>query len=262
MGSITAVYDTPMQLPANTFAKETEYGVSVFERWNQDADSLTALYPDCGSVLNLTAENNGTVHLYAVWDDCPWIVAEDVYYTLEEAQSGRITYEELMSQAVAHDREDGSPVLPGYNPEKGTTFQLIDYQPSDFTEFEHDGSVTETYEVIDSAGSRYTKMITVHVVDTSFREMPPVGTTRFISEKYYQESYQNGGLEADSLWKTDAGYRTVLEGAFANSRNNTPLVSYEFTYEQIQQMKEFKENNGVGNSESGDALQRFYEQFM
>lgn len=44
---------------------------------------------------------------------------------------------------------------------------LIDYQPSDFTEFEHDGSVTETYEVIDSAESRYTKMITVHVVDST-----------------------------------------------------------------------------------------------
>ena len=69
-------------------------------------------------------------------------------------------------------------------------------------------------------------------------------------------------MEADLLWKTDAGYRVALEGAFANSRNNTSLVSYEFTYEQIQQMKQFVENNGVGNSESEDALQRFYEQFM
>lgn len=120
MESITAVYDTPMQLPANTFAKETEYGVSVFEGWNRDAESLISLYPDCGTILNLTAENNGTVYLYAVWDDCPWIVAEDVYYTLEEAQNGQITYNELMSHASAHDREDGSPVLPGYNPEKGT----------------------------------------------------------------------------------------------------------------------------------------------
>ena len=262
MESITAVYDTPIQLPANRFTKETEYGVSVFEGWNRDATSLISSYPHCGTVLNLTAENNGTVHLYAVWDDCPWIIAEDVYYTLEEAQSGQITYDELMSHASAHDREDGSPVLPGYNPEKGTTFQLIDYQPSDFNQFEHDGSVTETYEVIDSAGSRYTKMITIHVVDTSFREILPVGTTRFISEKYYQESYQNGGLDADSIWKTDARYRTVLESAFANSRNNTPIVSYTFTYEEIQQMKAFVENNGIGNSESGDALQRFYEQFM
>ena len=63
-------------------------------------------------------------------------------------------------------------------------------------------------------------------------------------------------------WKTDAGYRTALESAFVNSRNGTPIVSYEFTHEQIQQMKEFVENNGIGNSESGDALQRFYEQFM
>ena len=132
----------------------------------------------------------------------------------------------------------------------------------DFTQFQHDGSVTETYEVIDSAGSRYTKMITVHVVDTSFREILPVGTTRFINEKYYQKAYQNGGLKADSIWKTDVGHRTALERAFANGRNNTPVVSYSFTYEQIQQMKAFVENNGIGNSESGDALQRFYEQFM
>ena len=67
-------------------------------------------------VRNLVAEDGGEITLYAVWDDCPWIQAQDLYYTLEQAQSGFITEEEILSHATATDREDGSPILPGTNP--------------------------------------------------------------------------------------------------------------------------------------------------
>ncbi len=42
--------------------------------------------------------------------------AQDLYYTLEQAQSGFITEEEILSHATAIDREDGSPILPGNKP--------------------------------------------------------------------------------------------------------------------------------------------------
>lgn len=67
-------------------------------------------------VRNLVAEDGGEITLYAAWDDCPWIQAQDLYYTLEQAQSGFITEEEILSHATATDREDGSPILPGTNP--------------------------------------------------------------------------------------------------------------------------------------------------
>lgn len=33
-------------------------------------------------------QNGAMITLYASWDDCPWIVATNLYYTLEQAQQG------------------------------------------------------------------------------------------------------------------------------------------------------------------------------
>ena len=77
----------------------------------------------------VTDQNGATITLYAVWDDCPWIKATDLYYTLEQAQSGFITEEEILSHAAASDREDGSPIPPGFH-ENGTSFSIAEYAPS------------------------------------------------------------------------------------------------------------------------------------
>lgn len=212
-------------------------------------------------VRNLTEENNATVTLYAVWDDCPWIQAGDLYYTLKQAQSGFITQAEILSHATASDREDGSPIEPGFH-EDGTSFSIPDYQESDFTQFQQEGSVTENLTVVDSVGSVYKKQITVHIVDTTTVAVKPVGTTRFINEYYYNQPYENGGFEDNSIWKTEPEYKEKIGRAFKNLENDTPEKSYTFTHEDVLEMKKFVERNGIGNSQSEDALSRFYEQFM
>ena len=58
-------------------------------------------------------QNGAMITLYASWDDCPWIVATNLYYTLEQAQQGGITDSEILSHATASDREDGSPIEAG-----------------------------------------------------------------------------------------------------------------------------------------------------
>ena len=113
--------------------------------------------------LGLTDTNGATITLYAAWDDCPWIVAENLYYTLTQAQSGFITQDEILSHATAYDREDGSPITPGVH-ENGTSFTIPDYFPTDFTQFEHEGSCTENLTVVDSVGNTYRKQITVYIV--------------------------------------------------------------------------------------------------
>ena len=40
-------------------------------------------------------QNGAMITLYASWDDCPWIVATNLYYTLEQAQQGVITDSEI-----------------------------------------------------------------------------------------------------------------------------------------------------------------------
>ena len=177
------------------------------------------------------------------------------------AQNGEITEEKLLSYARAFDKEDGE-IAAGEDAEKGTSFTVMDYMEEDFTGFEHEGSVTETYQVIDSAGNQYQKQITVYVVDTAAKEIKPVGTTRFINEKYFGKSAEQGGLANDSIWRTDTDYNNTLKQALENLKNDTPVKSYSFTHEQVLEMKEFIEMNGIGNSKNPDALSRFYEQFM
>lgn len=211
--------------------------------------------------LGLTDTNGATITLYAAWDDCPWIVAENLYYTLTQAQSGFITQDEILSHATAYDREDGSPITPGVH-ENGTSFTIPDYSPTDFTQFEHEGSCTENLTVVDSVGNTYRKQITVYIVDTTPVAVKPEGTTRFINEYYYNQPYENGGLEDNSIWKTDPEYAAVLQQAFDNLKNDTPVETYYFTHEGVLEMKQFIDANGFGNTQNEDALNRFYDQFM
>ena len=96
----------------------------------------------------------------------------------------------------------------------------------------------------------------------TLREVDAPGMTRFINEYYYKQPYENGGLKDDSVWKADPEYRAVLEEAFSNLRNNTPEETYYFTHETVLDMKEFINENGFWNTESGDALLRFYNRFQ
>ena len=231
---------------------------SFIPQWTAGTSIAVA---DLTNAAGVTDQNGATITLYAVWDDCPWIVAENLYYTLTQAQSGYITDSEILSHATAYDREDGSPIEPGFH-ENGTSFSIPDYQASDFTQFRREGSCTENLTVVDSTGSTYYKQITVYVVDTTAVAVEPEGTTRFINEYYYTQPEANGGLAADSIWLTDPEYAAALQTAFANSRNGTAEEVYEFSHEDILAMKQFIDDNGFGNTRSDDALTRFYNQFM
>ncbi len=240
---------------------------SVFLGWSLE-DKKGDLEPQwkAGETIDMKAlteaagvvgQNGATITLYAVWDDCPWIQAADLYYTLEQAQSGFITQEEILSHATASDREDGSPILPGFH-ENGTSFSIPDYAPADFTQFQKSGSCTENLTVVDSAGSIYKKQITVHIVDTAPMPAETAETTRFINEHYYGQSYENGGLADDSVWKTDAEYVAALRAAFDNLENDTPVQTYSFTHEEMLAMREHMLKAGNGT----ESLQDFYDRFL
>ena len=211
--------------------------------------------------LGVTDQNGANITLYASWDDCPWIVAVNLYYTLRQAQQGFITDSEILSHATASDREDGSPIEPGFH-ENGTSFSIPDYQAADFTQFRHEGSCTENLTVVDSVGSMYYKQITVYVVDTAAVDVKLDGTTRFISEKYYGKSYEQGGLEDNSVWKTDPEYVAALRTAFDNLKNDTPIATYRINYDTRQAINEYVDAHGFGNSREAGALQGLYELYL
>ena len=270
-----ALLTGPVTLPAVTadgpYTHRNENGPSTFIGWDTDAGHYPAdcAYANGATVDALTDEHyqgeehepQGVVVLYAVWDECPYIVAYDRYYTLEQAQNGEITLDELMSHATATDREDGL-VPPGGDVSKGNDFTIIDYQPTDFTVFEHDGWVTETYQVTDSAGNIYKKMVTIHVVDCSLKVIKPTKYTRFINEKYYNTPYEYGGLPDHSIWKTNPEYRAIIEQNFEHQRNGTYIMRFELDHETILQMKAFTTAHGVGNAKYPGALKEFYNRFL
>ena len=245
---------------------------SVFMGWSLE-DGKDTFIPQwkAGDIArNLVAEDGGEITLYAVWDDCPWIQAQDLYYTLEQAQSGFITEEEILSHATATDREDGSPILPGTNPapsdpEVFTSFTIPDYQAEEFTNLQHDFATSENLTVVDHVGNTYVKQIMVHVTDTTPKkptQMDLTGVTRFINSKYYNKSFEEGGLEDNSIWKVDPEYKAALESALNNMDHDTPVETYVFSKETIKQMKQYVETHGIGNSKEPDALRNFYNLFL
>ena len=242
---------------------------SIFMGWalEDGKDTFIPKWEAGDIVQNLVAEDGGEITLYAVWDDCPWIQAQDLYYTLEQAQSGFITEEEILSHATATDREDGSPILPGTNPapsdpEVFTSFTIPDYQESEFTNLQHDFATSENLTVVDHTGNTYVKQIMVYVVDTTPVVEKPEGKTRFISEKYFKLDHEHGGLEENSIWMTNPEYHAALQRAFDNLKNDTPEDEFLIPHETILEMKQYVQEHGIGNSKEPGALTEFYNRFM
>ena len=240
----------------------TEYTTADFFALARDAEAITygSISQDYQGISpQLNSKNMAVVNMYRVWDYGPLVEAYDLYYTLEQAKSGYITEEELLSHALATDEEDGM-IEAGEHEEN--SFRILDYTPEDFTSFEDSGSVTETYVATDRAGNRTRLQVTVYIIDTAPDKILPDRTVRFISEKYYRASESGGGLAEDSVWYTDLNYKEQIERAFANEKNNTPQEIYVFEHEDILKMQEFMDENGVCNEKSEDAKTQFYKQFM
>ena len=242
---------------------------SIFMGWalEDGKDTFIPQWKAGDIVRNLVAEDGGEITLYAVWDDCPWIQAQDLYYTLEQAQSGFITEEEILNHATATDREDGSPILPGTNPapsdpEVFTFFTIPDYQAGEFTNLQHDFATSENLTVVDHTGNTYVKQIMVYVVDTTPVVEKPEGKTRFISEKYFKLDHEHGGLEENSIWMIDPEYHSALQNAFNNLKNDTPEDEFLIPHETILEMKQYVQDHGIGNSKEPGALTEFYNRFM
>lgn len=230
MEDISAVYDQDIILPPNQFVRTTEEGGSVFTGWNLENGIYDAEFADQETVRNLTTEDGAVVTLYAIWDDCPKIEAVDRYFSLSSAQQGKITEEELLSTASATDREDGDleSRTSAQIDEVGIngSLSLYGYAATDFTELTDSASVSMTYKAVDSIGNTVYKTVTVYITNTQPVAQTDFVYTRFINEKYYKASYENGGLHPRSVWRNDATYQSTLQNALSNMKNETPEETY------------------------------------
>ena len=271
-----AVYDVSLDLPGNIFIKTTPSGSSTFLHW-EDRKNDTA-YEDTEEVKNLTDEFNGVVTLYAIWDNAPEITAQERWFTVDDAQNNKITLEELLSTAKVTDDIDT---------DIGDSLTIKHYNAGIFTQFKTDGYVKVTYTAKDSSNNTTEATVKVNIVDTTAVEEEKNTYPRFISPKYYRESYEDGGLEENSIWRNNPEYAATLERAMNNrdsmtysynemsffgikmrarkagSDSRDHLVEqWVFTRNDINAVKEYISEHGIGNLKEADALADFRTQFI
>lgn len=273
MPQVSATYDVPVTLPANTFTRTTEAGTSTFLYWKFKDNN----YVDNSVVNNLTSDFNGNVTLTAIWDDTAVITAQDRYFTVDDSQSGKITLEELLSTAKVVDDLDADIT---------DKLTVKNYHPDNYNQFKSDGSVKIVYTVTDNSGNKAEISVMAYIVDTTAVEEEKNTYVRFIGPDYYQESYENGGLEENSIWRNDPEYAATLERAMQNRLSitygyneatffNIPIKAkkaasesrdhlveqWVFTKQDIKAVKEYVNEHGIGNIKEPDALANFRLQF-
>ena len=276
MADIQAKYDEQVTLPDNAFVRTTDWGDSTFMGWNRTADTKTIEFSNQDIVNNLSSTDGDVVVLYAIWDDCPEITAKDRYFTLQEAQNGLITEEKLLETASAADDIDT---------DINDKIYVKYYSENEWNQFTTKGSSLIKYEVIDSSGNVSNCTATVYIVDTTAQEVDDKRYIRFVNERYYNKSFEEGGLEDNSIWKLQE-YAEVLEDAMQNrislteeqktiqilgntytvtkpgsiSRNHVYQI-WEFAPQDIKDIKEFVNVHGLGKYKEENALTLFHQDF-
>lgn len=211
------------------------------------------------------------------YNEFPVIEAQDRYFTLQEAQSGKITEGVLKDQAISEGKVKAEDVEEGNLSAK---LKLLDFHPEEFQKFTDSGYIMLNWYVQDSMGpdqkGKETAMpFLVYVVkDGEIPKAPKRQTVRFINEKYYrlneaadsdsmteeekEQHSKNGGLHVDSKWYQEEEYQTVIENAWRKDSGK----SYRFTQEDARRAEAFVDAHGIGNSQDENALMRFANEFL
>ena len=74
-------------------------------------------------------------------------------------------------------------------------------------------------------------------------------------------------MEATSKWRSEVTYRNTLAAAMNNVKGEDGNWSHvakscEFSKEDIEQVKQYVRDNGMGDSKSGTGLWRFMSQII
>lgn len=206
------------------------------------------------------------------YNEFPVIQAEDRYFTLEEAKNGTITAKKLLTDAVKEerikvsDREDDE-LYPGKLQEK---IELLDFQEEDFQSFEESGYLVITYAVKDSMGpdgegKETFSQCAIHVVeDGEVVEPEDPRYVRFINQTYYEKNQggrddQSGGLHSNSRWYQDPEYKAVIEASLLGEKD--PEETWIFSREDVENVKKYIKEHGIGNSQQENAISDFLVRF-
>ena len=220
-----------------------------------------------------------TQDVYVKYNEFPTIYAEDRYFTLEEAQAGKITDKVLREDAIGEGKISADDTEEGdfSNTDKIT---LLDFDPEEFKAFTDSGYRRLTLHVQDTygpngKGKETIRQFVVYIIkDGEVPDVEKAKKVRFINEKYYDKNKSinpdnltaeekeiqnaNGGLCVESKWYRDPEYRTLVENTFVKTSGKI----YRYTYEDVEQICAYIDAHGIGNSQDDNALNEFIHLFM
>ena len=255
-------YLQELTLPENMFVNHAFS--CTFQGWTLHAEDLYAAYGN-GETLTVKElvdatgkiqENGAEIVLYAVWDQVPTIKAQNRSITVEQAEKGFLTQEELLRTAQADDREDGR-----LEKGEGKGFVVLDYRPEDFGDLGNKRWFTVTYRARDSVGNMAYETIRVNVTDERVEEKPDY--IRFIDlENYKKENQKDGALYVNSIWYQNEEYAHKLKDALERIAAKTESgMVYRFSADEIKKSQEYVKQKGMGNSRSAAGLKNWLQIF-
>lgn len=211
-----------------------------------------------------------------IYNEFPEIRVTDFKFELEDAQSGKITKEMLLEKAIENGILSASDFEEG---DMNSKIELLDYDADAFKIMKREGFIPITYKVQDSMGPNGKGKVTLKTVNVNInvrQKAKTVQYVRFINKKYYEKNADldrdalkeqpkeiallsvNGGLHPFSFWYTKPEYRQLITATF----DKTTGTTYTYTKADVQEMRKFVKEHGVGNAKESDALTKFAEHFM
>ena len=211
-----------------------------------------------------------------IYNEFPEITVSDFYLELKDAQAGKITKELLLKKAIENGALSSSDIEDG---DINSKIELLDYDADAFKIMKREGFIPVTYKVQDSMGPNGKGKVTLKTVNVNIfvrQKAKTVQYVRFINKKYYEKNADldrdalkeqpkevallsvNGGLHPFSFWYTEPEYRQLITATF----DKTTGTTYTYTKADVQEMRKFVKEHGVGNAKESDALTKFAERFM
>ena len=266
--------------------KETDF----LDTWflEMEKNSVTTKDGVCHKVTYEVTDSAGNTvqavgDVYVKYNNFPVITAGDRFFTLEEAQSGMINEELILHSQLeskdikVSDEEEGIFNTPGDGAKK---VNLLDFDAEELKAFTEPGYRMVTIHTQDSygpdgLGKETTKQIIIYIMkDGEIPDVNKAKEVRFIDKKNYDKNKDvnpetmteeeieqrnaNGGLNVNSKWYHNDVYRTEIENTF----DKTTGTQYDFTLEEIEKVKEYIKEHGIGNMKEEDALKNFADQFL
>ena len=171
----TATYGTPLQLPANQFARRDELGTYKFLGWNTEPDGSGTAISNKGFALNLTPNAGEIVTLYAQWSLVGWTLT--LHYPDEMGIEDRTI---AVSKVQGYNHFEPEQFIDTGNGQYHYQYTGAD---RDLTDISEDMTVNLSYS---QANHRFSEMNTVvpptcegcgegeiHCLDCGY-EMPPI----------------------------------------------------------------------------------------